>query len=86
MENKEERHAKKFQKAFFRALYLGALGLLGVRDGKSQTLKELVLLGIKNYKEQDFSQAKEYFKKRLDAIMLKIMLECLGLIFVKEWI
>ncbi|MBI1560891.1 hypothetical protein IZT76_01180 [Helicobacter pylori] len=24
---------------------------------------------------QDFSQAKEYFKKRLDAIMLKIMLE-----------
>ncbi|WRD81808.1 hypothetical protein E5E69_01740 [Helicobacter pylori] len=48
--------------------------------------KELVLLGIKNYKEQDFSQAKEYFKKRLDAIMLKIMLECLGLIFVKEWI
>ncbi|WRD54016.1 hypothetical protein E5E68_04465 [Helicobacter pylori] len=55
-------------------------------NGKSQTLKELVLSGIKNYKEQDFSQAKEYFKKRLDAIMLKIMLECLGLIFVKEWI
>ncbi|GAA6929926.1 hypothetical protein HpHUE38_05190 [Helicobacter pylori] len=53
---------------------------------RSQTLKELVLLGIKNYKEQDFSQAKEYFKKRLDAIMLKIMLEHLGLIFVKEWI
>ncbi|GAA8154947.1 hypothetical protein BTM245_02230 [Helicobacter pylori] len=48
--------------------------------------KELVLLGIKSYKEQDFSQAKEYFEKRLDAIMLKIMLECLGLIFVKEWI
>ncbi|GAA9065709.1 hypothetical protein BTM356_05250 [Helicobacter pylori] len=48
--------------------------------------KELVLLGIKNYKEQDFSQAKEYFEKRLDAIMLKIMLEHLGLIFVKEWI
>ncbi|GAA9260472.1 hypothetical protein TH0141_02210 [Helicobacter pylori] len=86
MENKEECYAKKFQKAFFRALCLGALGLLGVRYGKSQTLKELVLLGIKNYKEQDFSQAKEYFKKRLDAIMLKIMLECLGLIFVKEWI
>ncbi|GAA7051978.1 hypothetical protein AOH534_02530 [Helicobacter pylori] len=55
-------------------------------DYKSQTLKELFNLGIKNYKEQDFSQAKEYFKKRLDAIMLKIMLECLGLIFVKEWI
>ncbi|MFT2605372.1 hypothetical protein [Helicobacter pylori] len=27
--------------------------------------KELVLLGIKSYKEQDFSQAKEYFKKGL---------------------
>ncbi|UOR75650.1 hypothetical protein [Helicobacter pylori] len=32
-------------------------------------------MGIKSYKEQDFSQAKEYFEKRLDAIMLKIMLE-----------
>ncbi|GAA7132980.1 hypothetical protein ID0302_02230 [Helicobacter pylori] len=54
----------------------GRVGFIGVRDyGKSQTLKELVLLGIKNYKEQDFSQAKEYFEKRLDAIMLKIMLE-----------
>ncbi|WP_238698582.1 hypothetical protein [Helicobacter pylori] len=29
-------------------------------NGKSQTLKELVLLGIKSYKEQDFSQAKEF--------------------------
>ncbi len=74
---------KSFKKAFFRALCLGALGLLGV-NGKSQTLKELVLLGIKNYKEQDFFQAKEYFEKRLDAIMLKIMLERLGIIFVKE--
>ncbi|GAA7246900.1 hypothetical protein HpCK37_02190 [Helicobacter pylori] len=55
---------------------LGRVGFIGVRDyGKSQTLKEPVLLGIKNYKEQDFSQAKEYFEKRLDAIMLKIMLE-----------
>ncbi|GAA9104464.1 hypothetical protein Taitung42_01140 [Helicobacter pylori] len=43
---------------------LGRVGFIGVRDyGKSQILKELVLLGIKNYKEQDFSQAKEYFKK-----------------------
>ncbi|MGT0054012.1 hypothetical protein [Helicobacter pylori] len=66
---------------------LGRVGFIGVRDyGKSQTLKELFNLGIKSYKEQDFSQAKEYFKKRLDAIMLKIMLEHLGLIFVKEWI
>ncbi|WP_180382319.1 hypothetical protein [Helicobacter pylori] len=56
---------KSFKKAFFRALCLGVLGLLGGGgvNGKSQTLKELVLLGIKNYKEQDFSQAKEYFKK-----------------------
>ncbi|GAA7034752.1 hypothetical protein ID0178_02380 [Helicobacter pylori] len=53
-----------FKKAFFRALCVGVLGFIGVRDyGKSQTLKELVLSGIKNYKEQDFSQAKEYFKK-----------------------
>ncbi|GAA8630967.1 hypothetical protein oki200_01160 [Helicobacter pylori] len=66
---------------------MGVLGLLGVRDyGQSQTLKELFNLGIKSYKEQDFSQAKKYFEKRLDAIMLKIMLEHLGLIFVKEWI
>ncbi len=76
---------KSFKKAFFRALCLGALGLLG-DYGKEPNPKELFNLGIKNYKEQDFSQAKEYFKKRLDAIMLKIMLECLGLIFVKEWI
>ncbi|GAA6805273.1 hypothetical protein UBN99_03140 [Helicobacter pylori] len=48
--------------------------------------KELFNLGIKSYKEQDFSQAKEYFEKRLDAIMLKIMLERLRIIFVKEWI
>ncbi|WP_017282729.1 hypothetical protein [Helicobacter pylori] len=48
--------------------------------------KELFNLGIKSYKEQDFSQDKEYFEKRLDAIMLKIMLERLRIIFVKEWI
>ncbi|GAA6870700.1 hypothetical protein MPG57_05600 [Helicobacter pylori] len=55
---------KSFKKAFFRALCLGVLGLLGVRDyGKEPNPKELFNLGIKNYKEQDFSQAKEYFKK-----------------------
>ncbi|GAA6982509.1 hypothetical protein HpCHC60_05740 [Helicobacter pylori] len=55
---------KSFKKAFFRALCLGVLGLLGVRDyGKESNPKELFNLGIKNYKEQDFSQAKEYFKK-----------------------
>ncbi|GAA9916450.1 hypothetical protein VN0834_02390 [Helicobacter pylori] len=45
---------------------LGRVGFIvwgGGVNGKSQTLKELVLLGMKNYKEQDFSQAKEYFKK-----------------------
>ncbi|EJB19126.1 beta-lactamase HcpA [Helicobacter pylori CPY6081] len=65
---------------------MGALCLLGWDYGKEPNPKELFNLGIKSYKEQDFSQAKEYFEKRLDAIMLKIMLECLGLIFVKEWI
>ncbi|GAA7533822.1 hypothetical protein JP0015_03280 [Helicobacter pylori] len=57
---------KNFKKAFFRALCLGVLGLLGVRDyGKEPNPKELFNLGIKSYKEQDFSQAKEYFKKGL---------------------
>ncbi len=52
---------KSFKKAFFRALCLGVLGLLGVRDyGKEPNPKELFNLGIKNYKEQDFSQAKEF--------------------------
>ncbi|GAA7145861.1 hypothetical protein HpHA116_05510 [Helicobacter pylori] len=66
---------------------LGRVGFIGGEGlWQEPNPKELVLLGIKSYKEQDFSQAKEYFKKRLDAIMLKIMLEHLGLIFVKEWI
>ncbi|GHQ57454.1 hypothetical protein [Helicobacter pylori] len=66
---------------------LGCVVFIGVRDyGQEPNPKELFNLGIKSYKEQDFSQAKEYFEKRLDAIMLKIMLEHLGLIFVKEWI
>ncbi|UOS10901.1 hypothetical protein [Helicobacter pylori] len=66
---------------------LGCVGFIGSEGlWQEPNPKELVLLGIKSYKEQDFSQAKEYFKKRLDAIMLKIMLEHLGLIFVKEWI
>ncbi|GHP45901.1 hypothetical protein VN0223_09140 [Helicobacter pylori] len=66
---------------------LGCVGFIGVRDyGKEPNPKELFNLGIKSYKEQDFSQAKEYFEKRLDAIMLKIMLERLRIIFVKEWI
>ncbi|WP_219030592.1 hypothetical protein [Helicobacter pylori] len=59
MENKEECYAKKFQKAFFRALCLGVLGLLGGL-WQEPNPKELFNLGIKNYKEQDFSQAKEF--------------------------
>ncbi len=40
---------------------LGRVGFIGVRNyGKESNLKELVLLGMKNYKEQDFSQAKEF--------------------------
>ncbi|GHR67370.1 hypothetical protein [Helicobacter pylori] len=43
---------KNFKKAFFRALCLGVLGLLGVRDyGKEPNPKELFNLGIKSYKE-----------------------------------
>ncbi len=66
---------KSFKKALFRALCLGLLGYWGEGLWQEPNPKELFNLGIKNYKEQDFSQAKEYFKKRLDAIMLKIMLE-----------
>ncbi|WP_441739893.1 hypothetical protein [Helicobacter pylori] len=65
MENKEECYAKKFQKAFFRALCLGCALIGGGRLMAEPNPEELVLLGIKNYKEQDFSQAKEYFKKGL---------------------
>lgn len=71
---------KNFKKAFFRALCLGALCLLMAEPNP----KELFNLGIKSYKEQDFSQAKEYFKKRLDAIRPKIMLKHPVLTFVKE--
>ncbi|UOR40044.1 hypothetical protein MPG46_05845 [Helicobacter pylori] len=44
---------------------LGCVGFIGGEGLKWQepNPKELVFLGIKNYKEQDFSQAKEYFKK-----------------------
>ncbi|GAA6792154.1 hypothetical protein JP0164_05340 [Helicobacter pylori] len=52
---------KSFKKAFFRALCLGVLGLLGGGvNGTEPNPKELFNLGIKNYKEQDFSQAKEF--------------------------
>ncbi|ADO05089.1 hypothetical protein [Helicobacter pylori] len=61
MGNKEERHAKKVSKkpflglcAWVRWVYWGE-GLW-----QEPNPKELVLLDIKNYKEQDFSQAKEF--------------------------
>ncbi|GAA7794834.1 hypothetical protein JP0178_04180 [Helicobacter pylori] len=45
---------------------LGRVGFIGGEGlWQEPNPKELVLLGIKNYKEQDFSQAKEYFKKGL---------------------
>ncbi|WQS01003.1 hypothetical protein KVE62_01660 [Helicobacter pylori] len=59
MGNKKECYAKKFQKSLFRALCLGVFGFIGglmVRPNP----KELFNLGIKSYKEQDFSQAKEF--------------------------
>ncbi len=43
-----------------RVVFIGGEGLW-----QEPNPKELVLLGIKSYKEQDFSQAKEYFKKGL---------------------
>ncbi|WQS97799.1 hypothetical protein E5D90_01865 [Helicobacter pylori] len=50
---------KSFKKAFFRALCLGVLGLLWGLMAEPNP-KELFNLGIKSYKEQDFSQAKEF--------------------------
>ncbi|WQS34692.1 hypothetical protein KVF10_01650 [Helicobacter pylori] len=59
MGNKEECHAKKFQKSLFRVLCLGAFGFIGGL-WQEPNPKELFNLGIKSYKEQDFSQAKEF--------------------------
>ncbi|WP_269200201.1 hypothetical protein [Helicobacter pylori] len=40
---------------------LGCVGFIGGGvNGKEPNPKELFNLGIKNYKEQDFSQAKEF--------------------------
>ncbi len=50
---------KSFKKAFFRALCLGAFGFIGGL-WQEPNPKELFNLGIKSYKEQDFSQAKEF--------------------------
>ncbi|GAA6846848.1 hypothetical protein VN1218_08010 [Helicobacter pylori] len=54
---------------------LGCVGFIGGEGlWQEPNPKELVLLGMKNYKEQDFFKLRN-FEKRLDAIMLKIMLE-----------
>ncbi|GAA7149902.1 hypothetical protein ID0395_01700 [Helicobacter pylori] len=51
-----------FKKAIFRALCLYCV-LIGGGLMAEPNPEELVLLGIKSYKEQDFSQAKGYFEK-----------------------
>ncbi|WP_241682496.1 hypothetical protein [Helicobacter pylori] len=52
---------KSFKKKPFLGLYAWACWVYwGERLWQEPNPKELVLLGIKNYKEQDFSQAKEF--------------------------
>ncbi|GAA6916704.1 hypothetical protein AOH271_07680 [Helicobacter pylori] len=53
-----------FKKAIFRALCLGALGLLGLMA--EPTPEELLNLGMLSYDKQDFSKAKGYFEKACD--------------------
>ncbi|GAA7466385.1 hypothetical protein ID1074_13640 [Helicobacter pylori] len=52
------------KKSLFRVLCLGALCLGGLMA--EQDPKELVGLGAKSYKEQNFTQAKKYHKKACD--------------------
>ncbi len=51
-----------FKKATFRVLCLGCV-LIGGGLMAEPNPEELFNLGIKNYKEQDFSKAKGYFEK-----------------------
>ncbi|GAA8311539.1 hypothetical protein HpBT189_02430 [Helicobacter pylori] len=53
---------ENFKKAIFRALCLGC-ALIGGRVNGRPNPEELVLLGIKSYEKQDFSQARKYFEK-----------------------
>ncbi|UOR70314.1 hypothetical protein [Helicobacter pylori] len=53
---------ENFKKAIFRALCLGC-ALIGRGVNGRPNPEELVLLGIKSYKEQDFSKARKYFEK-----------------------
>ncbi len=65
---------------------LGCVGFIG-GDGLWQepNPKRACPFGYKELRKI-FLKLRNILKKRLDAIMLKIMLEYLGLIFVKEWI
>ncbi|GAA7972422.1 hypothetical protein HpHA38_15850 [Helicobacter pylori] len=56
---------ENFKKAIFRALCLRCV-LIGGRINGRPNPEELVLLGIKSYEKQDFSQARKYFEKACD--------------------
>ncbi|GAA8617361.1 hypothetical protein HpBT320_01110 [Helicobacter pylori] len=56
---------ENFKKAIFRALCLGCV-LIGGGLMAEPNPEELVLLGIKSYEKQDFSQARKYFEKACD--------------------
>ncbi|GAA8819109.1 hypothetical protein BTM153_04880 [Helicobacter pylori] len=53
---------ENFKKAIFRAL---CCVLIGGGLMAEPNPEELVLLGIKSYEKQDFSQARKYFEKRV---------------------
>ncbi|WP_187858533.1 sel1 repeat family protein [Helicobacter pylori] len=53
-----------FKKAIFRALCLGALGLLGLMAEPNP--EEIFNVGVKSYEEQDFEKAIALYKKACD--------------------
>ncbi|GAA9048490.1 hypothetical protein BTM305_01790 [Helicobacter pylori] len=57
---------ENFKKAIFRALCLGCALIGGGGLMAEPNPEELVLLGIKSYEKQDFSQARKYFEKACD--------------------
>ncbi|GAA9004384.1 hypothetical protein BTM279_05120 [Helicobacter pylori] len=56
---------ENFKKAIFRVLCLCCALIGGGRLMAEPNPEELVLLGIKSYEKQDFSQARKYFEKRV---------------------
>ncbi|GAA9605992.1 hypothetical protein HpHA72_05100 [Helicobacter pylori] len=56
---------ENFKKAIFRALCLCCVLIGGGGLMAEPNHEELVLLGIKSYEKQDFSQARKYFEKRV---------------------